>query len=68
MQEQENSFKNNISNYNITNLDTKIFILILEKYFFSFKLKKKLKINSSIYLILKLKQIINKLNYKKYND
>lgn len=61
-------FKNNISNYNITNLDTKIFILILEKYFFSFKLKKKLKINSSIYLILKLKQIINKLNYKKYND
>lgn len=61
-------FKNNISNYNLTNLDTKLFLLILEKYFFNYKLKKKLNKNSSKYLILKCKQIVNKLNYKKYND
>ena len=61
-------FTNNIIKYNLTNLDTKLFILILEKYFFSYKLEKNLKKNSSKYLILKWKQIINKLNYKKYND
>ena len=61
-------YKNNLLKYNINNLDNKIFILLIKKYLYYFNLRKKLKINFSKHLILKYKNIINKLNTKNYND
>jgi hypothetical protein len=57
-----------ISNYNINNLDYKIFILLLQKYLFNYQLKKKLIIKVKSHLILKFKYIIINLNTKKYNN
>lgn len=57
-----------LNNYNITNLDNKILILLLSKYLFQYKLLKNNILKIKSHLIKKFKKIICHLNYKHYND
>ena len=57
-------FQDNLLHYNLKNIDIKLFVLFLQKYILTVKIKNKQNLKTKIHLISKFKKLIIKFNYK----